>query len=135
MRVIVCGGRDYRNIAFVWMTLDKLHAATPFTALMQGGQTGVDTFAKEWARTIPELKDARFVCKAEWTKYGPAAGPIRNKKMLDWKPDCVIAFAGGPGTNNMIRQARSRGIRVIDVGAGDQTRTGDHGLEARCFSR
>jgi hypothetical protein len=53
------------------------------------------------------------VYKAEWDKHGRAAGPIRNQQMLDdGKPDLVLAFAGGRGTDDMCRRAREAGIEV-----------------------
>lgn len=110
MRVIVCGGRDFDNVAFVWTCLDRLHAETPITALMQGGARGVDSLARDWARTKPEIQ--RFVCKADWEKHGREAGPIRNARMLEWKPDLVVAFPGGRGTADMVRQAKAAGVPV-----------------------
>ena len=58
---------------------------------MQGGAQV--TLAKDWATTHPDIK--RWEFKADWKKYGPAAGPIRNQRMLDWGPDLVVAFAEG----------------------------------------
>lgn len=110
MKVLVCGGRNFRSQAQVFKALDDLHAKHGFTALMQGGATGVDQFAREWAATKPEI--ARYVCKAQWDKYGPAAGPIRNSKMLKWRPDLVVAFAGGTGTADMVRKAEEAGVPV-----------------------
>jgi hypothetical protein len=54
---------------------------------------------------------------ADWDKYGKAAGPIRNKQMLDeGKPQAVIAFsydlARSRGTANMVAQARDAGLPV-----------------------
>ena len=60
--------------------------------LHAGRATGVDLAAKEWARKTPGLE--RYECKADWDRLGPAAGPIRNSRMLEWKPDLVIAFPG-----------------------------------------
>lgn len=80
---------------------------------MQGGAKGVDTFAREWAVTYPAIK--RWVAKADWDRYGKSAGPIRNKRMLDWGPDLVVAFPGGKGTANMIKQAEDAGVKVIKV--------------------
>lgn len=115
MRVIVCGGRDYRNGAFIWRKLDELHSAKKFTALMQGGATGADHIAKEWASTKIGLE--RWVCKADWEKHGKAAGPIRNAKMLEWKPDLVVAFPDpeteSRGTWNMVKLAREAGVETI----------------------
>ena len=55
---------------------------------------------------------------AEWKKHGKAAGPIRNRKMLqDGKPDLVLAFPGGRGTANMVELATDAGIRVMHVPA------------------
>ena len=113
MRILVCGGRTFRSEAQVWRMLDKLHAETPFTAIIQGGAGGADRLAKEWARTKPEIE--RYECRAEWEKYGRSAGPRRNARMLEWKPDVVIAFEGGRGTANMVTQAKAAGVRVIEV--------------------
>jgi len=114
VKVIVCGGRYFKSPAFVWTELDKLHKEYNFTDLMQGGATGVDTFAREWACTKPEIQ--RWTCKAEWDKYGPAAGSIRNARMLEWKPDLVIAFPGNRGTADMISKAYAAGVKVIKKG-------------------
>lgn len=113
-RVLVCGGRNFRSHAQVWRELDRLHAERKFTHLIQGGATGADSHAKQWAATKPEIE--RYESKADWDKHGKAAGPIRNARMLEWKPDLVIAFAGGSGTRNMIDQARRAGLEVIEVG-------------------
>lgn len=114
MRVIVCGGRDFSRRVLLFTTMDRLHAERGFTAFMQGGARGADAIARRWAKTHPEI--ARFVCEAEWTRYGKPAGAIRNSKMLTWKPDLVVAFpTGGPGTADMMRQARAAGVEVIEV--------------------
>jgi predicted Rossmann-fold nucleotide-binding protein len=114
MRVIVCGGRNFRSPAHVFRALDDLHAKHGFTALMQGGATGADQFAREWAETKPEIK--RYVCKAQWDTYGRAAGPMRNSRMLEWKPDLVVAFAGGAGTADMVEKAEAAGVPVQRYG-------------------
>jgi hypothetical protein len=54
--------------------------------------------------------------EADWKHEGRAAGPIRNKRMLDeGSPDLVVAFPGGRGTANMIGQARERGFEILVV--------------------
>lgn len=111
MRVLVCGGRNFRSPAQVAKALDELHARTPITELMQGGATGADQFAREWANAKPEIK--RYVCNADWDIHGKAAGPIRNQRMIEWKPDIVVAFAGGRGTADMVRRAGIAGITVL----------------------
>lgn len=111
MKVIVCGGRSFRSPAQVWRGLDEIHSERPITQLMHGGANGVDRFAREWAAKKPTIK--RYVCHAQWDKHGRKAGPIRNKHMLNWKPDLVIAFPGGAGTADMVKQARSAGVIVL----------------------
>jgi len=64
----------------------------------------------EWAATKPEIK--RYVCHADWETHGRAAGPIRNEKMLTWKPDLVVAFPGGVGTADLVRRAEAAGVPV-----------------------
>ena len=119
MKVVVCGGRGFRSSAQVFRELDRLHQKYNFTELMQGGAKGVDTFAREWAITYPAIK--RWVCKADWDKYGKSAGPIRNKRMLEWGPDLVIAFPGGKGTASMTRLAKEAGVKVIMVLQNEET--------------
>jgi hypothetical protein len=56
---------------------------------------------------------------ADWTRDGKkAAGPIRNRRMLDRRPDLVLAFWDGKsrGTKDTMDEARRRGIPVVDAG-------------------
>lgn len=109
MRVIVCGGRSFLDDDLVWATLRSY----PITALAHGGATGADTAAGRWANSLG-IECHRYA--ADWETHGRAAGPIRNRTMLRmFQPDAVIAFPGGRGTADMIRQARAAGVRVIEV--------------------
>jgi hypothetical protein len=113
MRVLVCGGRDYKDKAFLDAKLSALNEETPFFVLIQGGAGGADYFARNWGWDN-DIDVMHF--KADWNKYGRAAGPIRNQQMLDeGKPDLVLAFPGGRGTAHMIRIAREAGVEVIEV--------------------
>lgn len=112
-RVLVCGGRKFRDTALLIGTLDSYHHLYTFTLLIEGGALGADRLAREWAklRGVP-IK----TYEADWDTYGDAAGRIRNRLMLvDGKPDLVIAFKGGPGTNNMCLQSMKRMVEVIRV--------------------
>lgn len=112
-RVLVCGGRDYRDEDRVQSVLDTYHAAAGITAIIQGGAAGADTFASTWAFTRG-VREERY--DADWRLYGAAAGPMRNAQMLEeGKPDLVIAFPGGKGTRNMMKQARKAGVEVIEI--------------------
>lgn len=115
MRVLVCGGRDLKNVAFVYSRLDALHAERPFTHFIQGGAKGADAIAREWAIHKPGIE--LYICKAEWEKYGKEAGGRRNSRMLEWKPDLVVAFPtpNSRGTWVMIRKARAAGVETLVV--------------------
>ncbi len=114
MRVLVCGGRHYADRDHIWNTLTALDEQRgPFEVVIHGAATGADSEAMIWAQTLG-LKHAPF--QADWRTHGRAAGPIRNKRMLDeGKPDLVVAFPGGRGTANMVKQARAAGVEVIEV--------------------
>ena len=111
MKVLVCGGRDYTNYGHLVRRLDELHYGPrgPITLIIHGGQRGADTMAEGWAinRNIHSIP-----VKAEWG-YGGIAGRMRNAKMLrDQRPDLIIAFAGGRGTEDMVSRAVAAGIEA-----------------------
>jgi hypothetical protein len=114
LRVLVCGGRNYDDYPGLAAWLDRFHAERgPVAVLIHGGAKGADSLAERWAMARG-ISIARY--DADWERHGRAAGPIRNKQMLDeGKPDIVVAYPGGRGTANMISQARSRGVAVIEV--------------------
>lgn len=110
MKVVVTGGRDFQDRDFVFQTLDSI---IDVESLAVGDASGADQLAAEWAslRGIPCK-----VFKADWETNGRAAGPIRNGLMLDTvRPDLVVAFPGGRGTADCVRQARAKGFEVLEV--------------------
>lgn len=116
MRVLVCGGRDYNDRETLFAKMDELYYAYDrrFSTLIDGGANGADALAHQWAGRAG-LSTERY--RADWKTHGRAAGPIRNKRMLDeGKPDLVVAFPGGRGTANMVAQARAAGVKVIEIG-------------------
>lgn len=113
MKVLVCGGRDFTDETAVVNFLFRLDDERPITSIIHGGATGADASG---GRAAQLLKVPCRVFRANWKKYGNAAGPIRNQKMLEeGKPDVVVAFPGGRGTADMCVRARSHGIEVIEV--------------------
>lgn len=114
MKILVCGGRFYKNISAVFHALDTLHAKRGITLIIQGGATGADSLAHQWAnmRNVPCQEFA-----ADWKKHGRAAGPMRNAQMLiEALPDGVVAFPGDSGTKDMISKAEKAGIKVWKTG-------------------
>jgi len=111
MRVLVCGGRNYRDIRSVFAALDGLQPGPTF--IIHGGAPGADACAAEWADKRGVESKAYH---AAWQTHGRAAGPIRNQKMLDHgKPELVVAFPGGNGTADMVRRAKAAGVTVWEV--------------------
>lgn len=128
-RILVCGGRTFGNLTnerdFIFTRLERIAAMyskfhTPDgnwlptdIVIITGMARGVDTVAYDWA----VANHAQVDCyPADWNRYGNYAGPIRNKQMLEeGKPDLVLAFPGGRGTDNMKQQARRAGVMVVEV--------------------
>lgn len=115
MRVLVAGSRLWANVHAIANVLGMLHEHYRFTLLIHGGAKGVDTLAGQWAKLAGVTVLPFPVSDAEWQKLGAAAGPKRNRRMLDeGKPDIVVAFPGGDGTADLVRAAKARSIRIID---------------------
>ena len=112
MRVLVCGGRDYKDKDVLFKYMDTLHNERKISLIINGGASGADTLAAIWARPKREVAVKTYF--AQWEIEGRAAGFIRNRRMLDeGKPNLVVAFPGGQGTRNMIRLAKEYGIEVL----------------------
>lgn len=112
MRVLVCGGRDYTNKDAVYDALTFLSVHEDLH-IIAGGARGADAFGAQWALDHDMPLN---VYNADWETHGKSAGPIRNQQMLDeGKPDLVLAFPGGRGTNHMKRIARKAGVEVVEV--------------------
>jgi len=110
-RVLVCGGRNYRDWPRLCAVLDAIRPKP--LVVIHGDAPGADQLAGLWARTN---QVAVRVHPADWTELGRAAGPIRNQEMLDEeKPDLVIAFPGGHGTVDMVSRAREAGVEVREL--------------------
>ena len=132
-RAIICGGRYYGRIPIhvppgareaieraakerfvLTEALDHLRAERKISFVITGGAPGADTLAHQWA--LSRCLQTK-IFRAEWKRFGNSAGPIRNARMLEeGQPDFVIAFEGGNGTRDMIKQARTAGVEIIDRG-------------------
>jgi hypothetical protein len=112
VRYIVCGGRDFTYRWWLFHFMDVLEPAP--TLIIHGDARGADTLAKLWAldRGIQHLPFP--IREKDWERWGLAAGHRRNTQMIvEGLPDCVIAFPGHSGTENMITQAKHFKIPVI----------------------
>lgn len=113
MNVICTGGRDYYNESLVMDVLDALNPDEIFV----GDAPGLDYIVTKYAE---EKGINLHVFYADWDGYGKAAGPIRNREMLESATNRIdynvlVAFPGGKGTENCIKQAKSLGLVVLRV--------------------
>lgn len=113
MIILICGGRDFPvdKIEAFDKYLDDLATET-IDIIVEGGARGVDALAKAWGKSRGVHV---ATVEALWKTFDKGAGPRRNKAMLLLKPDLVIAFEGGNGTADMVRQANRHGVKVIEV--------------------
>lgn len=113
--ILVCGGRNFKDVDLVFKTLDRVLVKYPEMIILTGScESGADKFAEDWAKKneIPYIG-----VPARWKEYGNTAGPIRNKLMRDkWKPNACIAFSGGSGTKGMVDLMREIDIEPWIVG-------------------
>lgn len=113
---LICGDREWANASAIEREL--LAASKRFglpckITVIHGGCRGADLLAGEVAvRMGIEVIEIR----ADWKRFGRAAGPIRNKTMLNLGPDEVWAFHAdltrSKGTANMVRQAEKAGVKT-----------------------
>jgi hypothetical protein len=90
--------------------------------VLHGGARGADAAI---GRAAHQLGWASLVMPAQWQRHGRAAGPIRNRELLEQavaraaahsSPSrqvsvLVVAFPGGAGTAFLVRQARAMASR------------------------
>ena len=89
----------------------------PVHLLLHGGARGAD---RAIGRAAQQLGWRVQALAADWRRHGRAAGPIRNRLLLEQAlveaqahtspafsaSVLVIAFPGGPGTASLVQQAR-----------------------------
>jgi hypothetical protein len=112
--IVAGGGRD-----LTWpselIAAHLLHATRGrlVQALLHGAARGAD---QAIAAAADQLGWPQIACPAAWKQHGRAAGPIRNRQMLDRSLDLasalplgagllVIGFPGSRGTASLLDQA------------------------------
>lgn len=111
--ILVTGSRDWTNEAVIWSAMEAEYA-DGCTYIVGDCPTGADAIAYEyWSTTLASTSsmDRHF---ANWAKHGRAAGPMRNQKMVDERPDIVLAFNkdNSTGTADCVRRAQRLHIPV-----------------------
>lgn len=109
MKIAVVGSRSFTDYSKL---VNVLNGVSP-SLIISGGADGADQLAERYARenNIPVQ-----IFLPDWNQYGRAAGPIRNKLIVE-NADLVIAFWDGssPGTRSSINLANSmnKDCRII----------------------
>jgi len=112
-KVLVCGDRNWSDREAICACLRTLQDRG-YDIVIEGEARGADRIARDVAK---ELGFDILKFPADWSRYGRSAGPIRNRQMLDQRPDLVLAFhediAHSKGTADTVREAQKRGIEVV----------------------
>ena len=125
MRLLVTGGREFSDRDAVYAALNAANHKRTIKVLIHGGARGADTLADDWARGLGIERLAFPVTDQEWKLLGKRAGHVRNQRMLDLgKPDGVIGFKGGKGTQDMLFRARLAKLPVWEPYAGRKNSDG-----------
>lgn len=108
MKVLCCGDRNWKNEKVIY---DALKLLPENTVIIHGGARGADTLSEQASRKLGFTVNVFY---ANWNRYGKAAGPIRNRLMLDQNPDIVLAFhnniQNSKGTKDCVTEAIKRRI-------------------------
>ena len=112
--------RNWTDRAAIKLWLEVLKEIG-YDEVIEGEAKGADIMAREEAEKlgfkILNRDEHTRGFPAQWDKYGRAAGPIRNRKMLDQQPQLVVAFHNdiehSKGTADCIKEAKRRGIVTI----------------------
>lgn len=111
-KVCVCGGRNYTDKARVYRALDTARRILGEITVIHGDANGADRLADQWAR---DREQKVLVFPAQWKLHDKAAGPIRNREMLKFGFDFLIAFPGGSGTADMVKITMNSNIPVLQI--------------------
>lgn len=113
MLVLICGDRNWTDDKAIEREMIRHGLDPKRDVIMHGGANGADSIA---GKVATKHGFVVHVIRANWGLYGKAAGPVRNKWMLDRSPDLVLAFhpniKQSKGTKNMVKIAREKGVEV-----------------------
>lgn len=116
MRVLVTGSRDWAAGGQVRVELYHLWWLHGSLVVVHGScPTGADAFAEEWVSLTRRHGNRSESHPANWNKYGKAAGPIRNRAMVEAGAEICLAFIrnGSRGASHCADLAEKAGIKTI----------------------
>ena len=126
MKVIVAGGRDFKNYKLLKCTLDNFQQEYGnITEVISGTAIGVDKLGEQYANEN-NIPIKQFV--PDWQGLGKKAGHVRNRQMGDYAKEhngMLVAFwdKQSKGTKGMIDYATKVGLKSVvmyyNVGVSD----------------
>jgi predicted Rossmann fold nucleotide-binding protein DprA/Smf involved in DNA uptake len=104
MSLSVVGTRTFDDYELLKKTLSNLDIIDSVKEIISGGAKGADKLAEVYAEEN-NLNIRIFL--PDWEKHGRAAGPIRNRQIIQ-NSDYIVAFWDGksPGTKSSINIAK-----------------------------
>lgn len=113
--VLITGDREWTQASPIIRCLAFLPRGS---LVIHGAAPGTDTLSGRIAKAF-KLQVISY--PAQWHRYGRAAGPIRNQRMLDRHPNISLAFAfhdrllHSKGTKDMIARLVKANIKHVIV--------------------
>jgi hypothetical protein len=105
------GGREHDDPRILAAALKACPWSDQITAVAVGDcPTGFDVLVAAWAR---ERNLRCWVYRADWSKHGKKAGPIRNREIANASEALIAAPGAGRGTYSAIREALRLGLPVF----------------------
>lgn len=111
-RILVTISRQWKRWSQVREVLSTIHARYPEGVLVHGDHPKCDRIAAGIWKSMGGTDEA---WPADWRKYGLAAGPIRNGRMVESDPDLVLAFIrdASPGATGCYDLAKGAGLNCV----------------------
>lgn len=119
MKTAIIGTRTFENYEQLESIINDL--GNKPTEIISGGAAGADALAERYA-TENGIK--MTIIKADWGKHGKAAGPIRNKLIVEACEQMVAMWDGqSKGTKNSIDNAKAHGkpTKIVNYTQAQQT--------------
>lgn len=115
MRILITGSRDWDDADRIALAIRvaRDENRSPLITLIHGEcDSGADKIADDVGHSLGLTIETY---PAQWDIYGKPAGMIRNRVMVDTRPDLCLAFIKNhsPGSTMCAQYARKKGIKTI----------------------
>ena len=109
----IVGTRTFNDYKLLKKKVDEINKKTKINLIISGGAKGADKLAEQYAK---ENKIPTKIFIPNWKKHNRAAGPIRNKLIIE-SSDKVIAFWDqiSKGTLSSINLAKQMNKELVVI--------------------